>query len=116
LDGTEFHDLVEWADRVAVPLRPPTALRVAKRLVRGVLEEEVDVVHARGTAVGTIRISSGQKQIHSNQVPMRPNGAGRGVGDEEEPVGAGSDHGFERSRTNRGGRGRWWLTINCGKG
>jgi hypothetical protein len=81
-----------------------------------VLEEEVDVVHARGTAVGTIRISSGQKQIHSNQVPTRPNGAGRGVGDEEKPVGAGSDHGFERSRANRGGRGRWWLTINCGKG
>jgi hypothetical protein len=35
LDGTEFHDLVEWADRVAVPLRPPTALRVTKRRAGG---------------------------------------------------------------------------------
>ncbi len=60
MDGTEFHDLVEWADRVAVPLRPPTTLRVAKRLVRGVLEEEVDVVHARGMLGGTSRIVAGQ--------------------------------------------------------
>jgi hypothetical protein len=61
LNGTEFHNLVEWADRVAVPLRPPTALGVAERLVRRVLEEEVNVVHARGMAVGTIRIGCGQK-------------------------------------------------------
>jgi hypothetical protein len=94
LNGPEFHNLVERADRVAVPLRPPTALGVAKRLVRGVLEEEVKVVYARGAAVGTIWIGSGQKQVNLNQVPTRPNGAGRSVRDEEEPVGAGSDCGF----------------------
>ncbi len=61
MNGTEFHNLVEWADRVAVPLRPPTALGVAERLVRRVLEEEVNVVHAGGMVVGTIQIGCGQK-------------------------------------------------------
>jgi hypothetical protein len=59
LNGTD--NLVEWADRVAVPLRPPTALGVAERLLRRVLEEEVNVAHAGGMAVGTIRIGCGQK-------------------------------------------------------
>jgi hypothetical protein len=63
LNGPEFHNLVERAGKVAVLLRPSTALGVAKPLVRGVLDEEVNVVYARGTAVGTIRIGSGQKQI-----------------------------------------------------
>ncbi len=116
MDRTEFHNLIKGPDREAVPLRPPTALGMTKRLVRGVLEEEVNVVHAGGMAVGTSRIGCGQKQIDSNQVPTRPNGAGRDVRDEEEPVGAGSDRGVEGGGTNCGLRGSSRLAINGGKG
>ncbi len=66
--------MVKRADRVTVPLGPPMALGMAKRRVRGVLEEEVNMVDTQSCGVGAIGIGGGQVEVHGNEVP-----AGRAV-------------------------------------
>jgi hypothetical protein len=102
VNGPKVHDAVDGAEREAVPLGPPTALWLAERFVRGMLEEKVNVVHARSRASGAVGVGSGQGKIDLNQVPARPRSVSGYIRDEEEAVRAGS----KRSSERRGSRGR----------
>jgi len=59
LDIAEVHNAVSGADRESIPLRPPTASRMTHGLVGGVLQKELDMVDASGSAVDAFGIGGG---------------------------------------------------------
>jgi hypothetical protein len=68
-----------------MPKEPPATRRIGKRSIIRVAAEEMAIV---ATVRGKIcRGIKGLRQIDLDEVPTRSKGAGRAVGDEEQPVG-----------------------------
>lgn len=66
LDGAKLHDAVERAEREAVPLGPPTTQRVTRGLVGRMLEQELDMVNARGGCVDAVGVKIGHSRVDAN--------------------------------------------------
>jgi hypothetical protein len=59
LDVAEFHNPVDRTVRETIPLWPPTAPRMTHGLIGRMLDQKLDVINARGSGVGAVRISIG---------------------------------------------------------
>ena len=79
LDIAKVHNTVSGADQESIPLRPPTASRMTHGLVGGVLQQELDMVDARGSAVDAFGIGGGQSVVDTNEIPTGTSGAFRKI-------------------------------------
>jgi hypothetical protein len=116
LDGAKFHNTVEGADGVAVPLGPPTTQRMAHGFVGRMLHEEVDMVHAGSSSMDAIRIGGGEKVVDTNEIPTRASSAGRKIRDEKKLVRTGSERGRKGRRPRSRGWGEMWVSDGNRKG
>ena len=116
LDGAEFHYAVKRADRVVVPLGPPTTQRMAHVFIGRMLHEEVDVVDAGSMGIDAVRVGGGENVVDTNKVPARASGTGRKIRNKEKFVGTGSKGGGESCRPRGWGWGAIWMSNWNGKG